>query len=117
MTVISRGQMQFIELIQEKATQYGLCLEIIELDQHWFRLSYSDDKELVWSCDLWPSIICSGILPKKFDEKKSAHVPDYEPCQIKWNDPHRGPMLNLPRRWTLLDVVEAMYTAKLIREI
>lgn len=104
--------MQFIELIQERAKSFGLCLEVVELAEHWFRLSYSNADQLVWSVDVWPSIICSGILPKRWDERRSCHVQDYDPCQLRWSEEHRGPMLNLPRRWTLLDVVNEMNIAK-----
>jgi len=79
-----------LELIRfEDSLNYpDLNLEFAE--RPFFRLSRSVGGALRWSVDLWPS--------------------EDEFALIKWDPEHKGPVLNLPRYWTILDAVEEMIT-------
>lgn len=80
-----------LELIRfEGSLDYpDLNLEFAE--RPFFRLSRSVGGVLRWSVDLWPS--------------------EDEFALIKWDPEHKGPVLRLPRYWTILDAVEEMITA------
>lgn len=79
-------------LADVKATANGLKLSVIDQDDKHFRLTYSVNDRLKWCVDLWPSV----------DEWN----------RVAWHPEHRGPVLQLPRFWTILDAVNAMIAAK-----
>ena len=70
-----------------RAAEHGLELTTVD-DQGHFRLERSIDGRLVWSVDLWPTVA--------------------EWSRVAWNPAFKGPVLQLPRPWTILDAVDAM---------
>lgn len=75
----------------ERAKANGLELSEVEGDGC-FRLERSVDGQLLWSVDLWPTIS------------------DWS--RVAWQEGFKGPVLQLPRPWTILDAVDAMIVAK-----
>jgi len=75
------------ERAADKAKAHGLELTTVD-DQGHFRLERSIDGRLVWSVDLWPTVA--------------------EWSRVAWYPAFKGPVLQLPRPWTILDAVDAM---------
>ena len=81
---------QLFGVAQTRAKAHGLELSEVEVNGH-FRLERSVGGRLLWSVDLWPTIA------------------DWS--RVAWREGFKGPVLQLPRPWTILDAVEAMITA------
>jgi hypothetical protein len=67
-------------------------LETLDLEDRFFRLSRSRAGKLIWSVDLWPTM--------------------FDWSRVRWDPFHKGPILALPRTWTVLDAVDAMIEAE-----
>lgn len=78
------------ERAADKAKAHGLELTTVD-DQGHFRLDRHVNGRLVWSVDLWPTVA--------------------EWSRVAWNPAFKGPVLPLPRPWTILDAVDAMIAA------
>ena len=81
---------QLFAVAQQRARVNGLVLTEAEGAGH-FRLERFVADRLVWSVDLWPTIA--------------------EWSRVAWRDGFKGPVLELPRPWTVLDAVDAMIAA------
>lgn len=81
---------QLFGVAKERAAANGLDLIEAEGDGH-FRLERSVGGRLLWSVDLWPTIS--------------------EWSRVAWREEFKGPVLQLPRPWTILDAVDAMIQA------
>lgn len=82
---------QLAEKAIERAKANGLELSVVDESEGHYRLERSIGGRLMWSVDLWPTI--------------------GEWSRIAWRDGYVGPVLPLPRPWTILDAVESMITA------
>jgi len=78
------------ERAADKAKAHGLELTTVD-DQGHFRLDRHVNGRIVWSVDLWPTVA--------------------EWSRVAWNPAFKGPVLPLPRPWTILDAVDAMIAA------
>lgn len=81
---------QLAERAAARAAEHGLELTTVDEQGH-FRLERSVSGRLLWSVDLWPTIS--------------------EWSRVAWREGFKGPVLQLPRPWTILDAVEAMIAA------
>lgn len=89
---MSRLMRQIIPVAIERAEQNGLTLSVVDADDAHFRLTRHEGERLIWSVELWPTI------------------DDF--ARVAWREGYKGPVLLLPRPWTILDAVEAMIQAK-----
>lgn len=87
----SRLIQQLISIAIGRAAENGLELSVIDEDDSHFRLTRSEGDRLIWSVDLWPTIS------------------DWS--RVAWQEAYKGPVLPLPRPWTILDAVDAMIAA------
>lgn len=86
---------QVIQIAMDRATVHELNLEAVDASEGHFRLTHSPGGKLKWAVEIW--------LPVSRDVYQG---------RIRWDPEHKGPMLTLPRLWTVLDVVDAMIAAK-----
>lgn len=83
---------QLIDVAKEFAEDNGLTFEVMNTDGQFFQIQWIVDGVLRWSVSLWPTI--------------------NEWSRVSWDPEHMGPVLSLPRPWTILDAVDAMVEAK-----
>lgn len=87
-----RLALQVLETAIDKAEASGLELKVLDTDARSFLLNYWRSGDLVWSVELQPTRDNFSL--------------------VKWDQEHRGPVLPLPRPWTILDAVNAMIEMK-----
>lgn len=83
---------QIAPAASQLAEMHGLKLTLLDGEEMFFRLQWWGKERLIWSVDLWPTF------------------GDW--ARVEWDPNHKGPILPLPRPWTILDAVNAMIEAK-----